>query len=123
MADLTSDAIAVNFRKPFGSQSDAGKEIVVLVENSGGGAITNAIMNYVIDWVTTSHYDQSSGAGDDAFTIAAVSDFEATVTTAVHMRLQGTGAINMAAAHWAADGTAALTLVATFEQREIQGTP
>jgi len=120
MADLTGDAIAVNFRKPFGSQSDAGKEIVVAVTKSGGGALTNDIMNYVIDWVTTQHYDQGTGAGDDAFTIAAVSDFEADVTTTVHMRLQGTGSIDTTAAHWAAGG-AVVAVVATFEQRVIIG--
>ena len=99
MADVYSSA-GVNANKFVISQSDAGRELVISVNRStANGAMTDAILLAVMRYITTSH--GVAGAGDSAFTIAAVgtadgSAFVSGTTETVYMRVQGTGDLTLA---------------------------
>lgn len=134
MADLSNIAQTVgntgatvatlpdNFLKHFINTSDAGRELVVSVVKSNGGNITDADLETLRANIT-----QAGGvAGElpadtgDAFTIAAVGtadgvDFVSGTTTAVFLRVQGTGTFDLVDA--AAGTGATVTVVATFQPR------
>lgn len=121
--DNTGDTVATlpdNFLKHFINTSDAGRELVVSVVKSNG--ITDANLETLRANIT-----QAGGvAGElpadtgDAFTIAAVGtadgvDFVSGTTTAVFLRVQGTGTFDLVDA--AAGTGATVTVVATFQPR------
>lgn len=121
----TGDTVATlpdNFLKHFINTSDAGRELVVSVVKSTGGNVTDAVLETLRANIT-----QAGGvAGElpadtgDAFTIAAVGtadgvDFVSGTTTAVFLRVQGTGTFDLVDA--AAGTGATVTVVATFQPR------
>lgn len=134
MADLSNFAQTVgntgatvatlpdNFLKHFINTSDAGRELVISVVKSTGGNVTDAVLETLRANIT-----QAGGvAGElpadtgDAFTIAAVGtadgvDFVSGTTTAVFLRVQGTGTFDLVDA--AAGTGATVTVVATFQPR------
>ncbi|MEN6291408.1 MAG: hypothetical protein ABFD07_05250 [Methanobacterium sp.] len=90
MADVYS-TVGVNAKKFVISQSDAGREIVVKVAKTN---MTHDELYTIWSYLTTSH--GVDGAGDSAFTVAAVgtadgSPFVSGTTDVVFFRLQGTG--------------------------------
>jgi hypothetical protein len=104
-AGATVAALGDNFLKHVISQSDAGREIVLsLASNS---TINDAELSAAIAEVTTSQ--GSAGAGDSAFTVAAVGTVDGTpfvsgTTATVFLRLQGTGDLTVADIKAAAEG-------------------
>lgn len=91
-ADSTLTNVAANYRKNAISQSGVGEEVILKIV--GDAAMTDAMLNAMIDYITTSHGDE--GAGDSAHTIGGVgtadgSAFEAGTTDTVFLRVQGTG--------------------------------
>jgi hypothetical protein len=80
------------------NQADVGRELIVKL---AGTNLTDANLNAVIGYITTSH--GSAGAGDSAFTVAAVGTadgtaFESGVTDTVFLRVQGTGDLTVGTA-------------------------
>ena len=83
------------------NQADVGRELIVKVARStGNGGVTKTVLDAVIGYITTSH--GSAGAGDSAFTVAAVGTatgiayVNSTATEAVFLRVQGTGDLTVA---------------------------
>ena len=83
------------------NQADVGRELIVKVARStGNGGVTKAVLDAVIGYITTAH--GSAGAGDSAFTVAAVGTatgiayVNSTATEAVFLRVQGTGDLTVA---------------------------
>jgi len=128
MASVLSTA-GVNARKFSLSQSDAGREFVISVSKTGG--ITAANLYTIMNYITSAH--GVDGAGDSAFTIAAVgvaTDAGTLVTNSsgnivdnvtdnnaietVYMRVQGTGNLTLADADCGISGYA-VALVAVFK--------
>ena len=110
MADLISSNVGsttfgANYLKHAISQSDAGREFIVKVARTeGNGGVTDAVLKAVINYITTSHGTVGAGgsSGDSAFTVAAVGTADgsayvsAAATTAVFLRVQGTGDLTVA---------------------------
>jgi len=83
------------------NQADVGRELIVKVARSqANGGVTKAVLDAVINYITTAH--GVNGAGDSAFTVAAVGTVDgspyvnAATTTAVFLRVQGTGDLTVA---------------------------
>jgi hypothetical protein len=83
------------------NQADVGRELIVKVARSqANGGVTKAVLDAVINYITTAH--GVNGAGDSAFTVAAVGTADgspyvnAATTTAVFLRVQGTGDLTVA---------------------------
>ena len=109
MADFTTGSItegagvagsaqlAGNYLKHVINQADVGRELIVKL---AGTNLTDANLSSVINYITTSH--GSAGSGDSAFTVAAVGTVDgsayvdAATTTAVFLRVQGTGDLTVA---------------------------
>ncbi len=94
------DSAAPNWQKFVINQADVGRELIVKVYDSNS-ALTNATLGQVIDYITTSH--GVDGAGDSAFTVAAVgtadgSAFTSGTTDTVFLRVQGTGDLTVGTA-------------------------
>lgn len=106
MADLTSSTVGsstfgANYRQYSINQADVGRELIVKVARTeGNGGVTKAVLDAVIAYITTSH--GVNGSGDSAFTVAAVGTangspyVNAATTTAVFLRVQGTGDLTVA---------------------------
>ena len=87
------------------SQSDAGRELIVKIASSA--EINDAELSAAISEITRSQ--GSAGAGDSAFTIAAVGTADGTAfvsgtTATVFLRCQGTGNLTVADIKSAAEG-------------------
>jgi hypothetical protein len=119
MADLTAVAqiysnagtaialsqLGANNYKNAINQADVGRELIVKISANAG--IIDLELNAAIARITTSQ--GSAGAGDSAFTVAAVgtadgSAFVAGTTTVVFLRVQGTGDLTVSAVKAAAEG-------------------
>jgi hypothetical protein len=72
-----------------------GKTTIVSV-GVGGGAISQAQLDGIVQGITSGASLVNSNAKTDAFTVAAVGAFEAGVTTSAKLALQGTGTPNTA---------------------------
>jgi len=97
------------------SQSDVGREVVLSITKTN---ITNAELQTIINYLTTSH--GSAGSGDSAFTVAAVgtadgSAFVSGTTDVVYLRLQGTGDYTVDASDAHGVTGAATAIVAVFK--------
>ena len=87
------------------SQSDAGRELIVKIVSNA--EINNAELSAAISEITRSQ--GSAGAGDSAFTIAALGTADGTAfvsgtTDTVFLRCQGTGNLTVADIKSAAEG-------------------
>ena len=101
----TVATFGANFGKHRISQSDVGREIVLSLASTS--TINDAELSAAIREVTTSQ--GSAGAGDSAFTVAAVGTatgaaFVSGTTATVFLRLQGTGDLTVADIKSAAEG-------------------
>ena len=100
-AGVTVATLTTNYGKYVINQADVGRELIVKVARTeGNGGVTKAVLDAVIRYITTSH--GSAGTGDSAFTVAAVGTadgspyVDAATTTAVFLRVQGTGDLTVA---------------------------
>ena len=97
-AGIAASYLPANNYKNVINQADVGRELIVKL---AGTNLTDANLNSVIAYITTSH--GSAGAGDSAFTVAAVGTadgtaFESGVTDNVFLRVQGTGDLTVGTA-------------------------
>lgn len=102
--DNTLTNVAANYRKHVISQSGVGRELIVKIVSNND--ITDAELNAMIEYITTSH--GTDGEGDSAFTIGGLgtadgSAFEAGTTDTVFLRVQGTGELTAATVKAAGD--------------------
>jgi hypothetical protein len=129
MADLSNFAQTVsntgstvatlpdNYLKHVINQADVGRELIISVTKSGSGNVTNAILEAVRAQLTLAGGDGTGADSDgpDAFTVAAIGTatgvpFVSGTTTAVYMRVQGTGTPKLDTV-----GGATLAVVAVFQ--------
>lgn len=107
--------VAQNYKKHVISQSGVGRELIVSVNRTGGnGAVTDDLLEGIINYMTLSH--GADGAGDSAFTVGGFgtadgSAFESGTTETVFLRLQGTGELTTGDAE-TASGDASNTTIA-----------
>ena len=112
-AGIAASYLPANNYKNVINQADVGRELIVKL---AGTNLTNANLNSVIAYITTSH--GSAGAGDSAFVVAAVGTadgtaFESGVTDTVFLRVQGTGDLTVGTADQAIAGLT-VTIEAIF---------
>lgn len=93
--------MAANFRKYKSFQSDVGREICVRIYN-GTGFVEDDHIHTVINNITTTHGSLGAATMDPwvvgAMGTADGSAYDATATTEIFMRLQGTGQLDVTAA-------------------------
>ena len=104
-AGSTVATFGANALKNRISQSDAGRELIVKIASDS--TINDAELNAAISEITRSQ--GSNGAGDSAFTVAAVGTatgvaFVSGTTADVFLRCQGTGDLTVADIKSAAEG-------------------
>ena len=104
-AGATVATFGANALKNRISQSDAGRELIVKIASDS--TINDAELNAAISEITRSQ--GSNGAGDSAFTVAAVGTatgvaFVSGTTADVFLRCQGTGDLTVADIKSAAEG-------------------
>lgn len=112
-AGVTVATLPANYLKHVISQADVGRELIVKL---AGTNLTDANLQAVINYLTTSH--GTAGTGDDAFTVAAVgtadgSPFVSGTTDNVFLRVQGTGDFTAATADMGIGGLT-VTVEAVF---------
>jgi hypothetical protein len=116
---IAASQLGANNYKNAINQADVGRELIVKIVGNAG--MVDAELNAAIARITTSQ--GSAGAGDSAFTVAAVGTADGTAfvsgtTTTVFLRVQGTGALTTAAVVTAAEaavGGGATTFTVTIE--------
>ena len=101
----TTTYLGGNALKHVINQADVGRELIIKIVSDS--TINDAELNAAIRRITTSQ--GSGGAGDSAFTVAAVGTatgaaFESGTTDTVFLRAQGTGALTTSAVKAAAEG-------------------
>jgi hypothetical protein len=106
-AGATVATYGANALKNVINQADVGRELIVKLS---GTNLTNDDVNAVVAYITTSH--GAAGAGDSAFTVAAVGTADGTAfvsgtTDVVFLRVQGTGDLTVGTAD---QGIAGLTV-------------
>ena len=116
--DNSGNAIALsqlgaNNYKHAINQADVGRELILKL---AGTNLTDANLLAVINYITTSH--GSAGAGDSAFTVAAVGTADGTAfvsgeTDTLYLKIQGTGDITVATADMSVGGLT-ITVEAIF---------
>jgi hypothetical protein len=112
-AAITASQLGANNYKHAINQADVGRELIVKIAKSN---MTDAEVSAYIAYITTSH--GSAGAGDSAFTVAAVGTadgtaFESGVTDVIFLRVQGTGDLTVGTVN-ALTGTPTVTIEAIF---------
>lgn len=116
MPSLTATTVAANYLKNVRANGLGPRTLIVSVAKSGG--ISNANLNTIINYMTTSH--GQDGAGDSAFVVAGLAAaagaaFVADSTETVYLALQGTGDLTVADADCGISGYT-VALVAAFDQ-------
>lgn len=109
-ATVGSTTFGANYLKHAISTSDAGTTIIVSL---AGTNLTDADLQSVIGYLTTSH--GSNGSGDSAFTVAGVgtvdgSAFVSGTTDTVFLKIQGTGEYTAATADMSIGGLTVSTI-------------
>ena len=118
-AAITTAYLPANNYKNVINQADVGRELIVKISADAG--MTDNELNASISRITRSQ--GSAGAGDSAFTVAAVGTaagaaFVAGTTQIVFLRVQGTGDLTVSAvkaAAEAADSGTSTTFTVTIE--------
>ena len=110
---ITTAYLSANNYKNVINQADVGRELIVKL---AGTNLTDANLNSVIAYITTSH--GTNGSGDSAFVVAAVGTadgtaFESGVTDNVFLRVQGTGDLTVGTADQSIGGLT-VTIEAIF---------
>ena len=122
-AGVAGDAqLAANYRKYVINQADVGRELIVKVARTqGNGGVTSTVLNAVIAYITNAHGTKTGLVADtdSAFTVAAIGTadgsayVDAATTTAVFLRVQGTGNLTVADANTGI-ANVAVTIEAVF---------
>ena len=115
MADLTGTTVAANFEK-FNAFTSLGRTVIIRLQ---GTNITDAQMQEVVAALADSNGADGALAADstDAFTVAAMTEFEGGVTDDVYLAIQGTGVTTgLVAEMQALAGVTTATVVADFDQ-------
>ena len=107
MASVTNTNAAVVAGNGLG-----GKTTIVTV-GVGGGAISQAQMSGIVQGMQAGASLQTADTTPDVFTVAGVAAFEAGVTTAAVIAVQGTGTPSVVTGDYFAAATLAITT--TFE--------
>ena len=112
-AGIAASYLPANNYKNVINQADVGRELIVKL---AGTNLTDANLNSVIAYITTSH--GTNGSGDSAFVVAAVGTadgtaFESGVTDTVFLRVQGTGDLTVGTADQSIGGLT-VTIEAIF---------
>ena len=100
-------------KKVIAGNGLGGKTTIVTV-GVGGGAISQAQLDGIVQGITQGASLQTADATPDAFTVAAVGAFTAASSTSVLLALQGTGTPSTTTGDYYAAATLAIT--ATFDQ-------
>jgi hypothetical protein len=116
MPSLVGTTVANNYLKNVRANGLGPRTVIVSVSKTGG--VTDANLNTIINYMTTSH--GSSGTGDSAFVVAGLAGaagaaFEAGTTEVVYLALQGTGDLTVGDADMGISGYA-VAVVAAFDQ-------
>jgi len=116
MPSLTATTVAANYLKNVRANGLGPRTLIVSISKTD---ITDAELNTIIDYMTTSH--GSNGSGDSAFVVAGVGTatgaaFVAGTTDVVYLALQGTGTYTVDASDAHGVTGAATALVAVFDQ-------
>ena len=95
---IAASYLPANNYKNVINQADVGRELIVKL---AGTNLTDANLNSVIAYITTSH--GTNGSGDSAFVVAAVGTADGTAfvsgtTDVIFLRVQGTGDLTVATA-------------------------
>lgn len=114
MPTLTGDVVT-NYLKNVRANGLGPRTLVVSISKTD---MTNAQVNTIVNYMTTSH--GSAGTGDSAFVVAGFGTatgaaFVAGTTDVVYVALQGTGDITVGADYAGVTG-ATTALVAVFDQ-------
>ncbi len=117
MPSLVGTYITNNYLKNVRANGLGPRTIVVKVYDSNS-ALTDANLNTIINYITTSH--GVSGSGDSAFVVAGLSGpsggaFVSGTTDTVFLALQGTGDLTVADADCGISGVA-VSIEAIFDQ-------
>ena len=116
---IAASQLGANNYKHAINQADVGRELIVKISADAG--MLDIELGAAIAYINTSH--GSAGAGDSAFTVAAVGTaagaaFVAGTTQIVFLRVQGTGDLTVASVKAAAEGVTggnATTFTVTIE--------
>lgn len=117
MGSLVGTTVAANYLKNVRANGLGPRTLVVKIYDSNSG-ISDANLNTIINYLTTSH--GASGSGDSAFVVAGLSAasggaFVAGTTDTVYLALQGTGDLTVGDADCGISGVT-VTIEAIFDQ-------
>jgi hypothetical protein len=112
-AGVAASYLPANNYKNVINQADVGRELIVKIAKTN---MTDAEVNAYVAYITTSH--GSAGAGDSAFTVAAVGTADGTAfvsgtTDVIFLRVQGTGDLTVGTVN-ALTGSPTVTIEAIF---------
>jgi hypothetical protein len=102
MASITSNANAK-------SGNGLGPKTFVLTCGVGGGAISQAQLNGIVNGLTSGASLQTADTSPDVFTVAGIGSFTAASSTSVVILVQGTGTPSTVTGDYFAAATVAIT--------------
>jgi hypothetical protein len=118
MANLISQTVgSTTFGANFNvakSGNGLGGKTYILTVGVGGGAISQAQLNGIVNGITSGASLQTAATKVDAFTVSSIGDFTAASSTSVVISVQGTGTPSVVTGDYFAAATVAIT--ATFDQ-------
>lgn len=103
-----------NVNKKVTKGTGLGGKTMVVAVGVGGGAISQAQLDGIIEGITYGASLVTADTTPDAFTVAAVGPFTAASSTSVYLVLQGTGTPSTTTGDYFAAATLAITV--TFDQ-------
>lgn len=125
MPDLTSTAIAANYRKNVISNSGVGREFIVSI-TTDADTLTDAKLNEAINYFTLNNYTAGNTDGSSACTVGGLgtadgTDFDPAADTVVYLRLQTTQDLDVTDFNAAQANTTA-AIVCEFTPQNIGAT-
>ena len=96
------------------SSNGLGPKTYILTVGVGGGAISQAQLNGIVNGITSGASLVSNDTTPDVFTVAGIGAFTAASSTSVVLAVQGTGTPSTTTGDYFAAATVAIT--ATFDQ-------
>ena len=102
-------ATVANTNAATRSGNGLGGKTTIVTVGVGGGAMTQEQMSGIVQGITTGASLVTADTSPDAFSVAGVAAFEAGVTTAAVIALQGTGTPSVVTGDYFAAATLAIT--------------
>ena len=102
-------ATVANTNAATRSGNGLGGQTIIVTVGVGGGAISQEQMSGIVQGITSGASLVTADASPDAFSVAGVAAFEAGVTTAAVIALQGTGTPSVVTGDYFAAATLAIT--------------